>query len=93
LDEIELLQEVKDIRDELKILKCLAEDQKRVWDEAFSDYHWDGTDGTNYIQSRRPSEAIDDILELDKEAERIQIAVSGSRRKLMYRPFPDNSFH
>ncbi|KAH0565988.1 hypothetical protein GP486_000615 [Trichoglossum hirsutum] len=75
-EEIAKLREIKDIRDELNILKSLLEDQKVVWKQAF----WDPVEkayvGSKYMQSGGLAEAIDMIGDMDKYAERVQNSIN-----------------
>lgn len=73
-EETGFIHEVKDIRDELNILKSLLEDQRGVWNQAFGE-STNTTAKSNYLQSRNPAEAIEEIVEMDEDAERVQNAV------------------
>lgn len=64
-----LLEEVKDIRDELNILKSLLRHQKTVWDDLFKK-------SGKKDQRKSPDNAIDEIEEMDKSAKRIQDSVN-----------------
>ena len=85
LDDINLLVEIKDIRDELNILKSLLEDQRDVWKQAFKKLRGPQSEtfGGGYLQCRRPTEVLEDIAEMDKDAERVQNAVSNVSGFLM----------
>ncbi|KAE8449130.1 hypothetical protein EG329_008514 [Mollisiaceae sp. DMI_Dod_QoI] len=63
-----LLKEIKDIRDELNMLKAVLTQQKSVWNEL----HDPQTEKDNL---RGPAYAINNIVEMDKQAERVQDAV------------------
>ncbi|PWY83629.1 hypothetical protein BO70DRAFT_396055 [Aspergillus heteromorphus CBS 117.55] len=63
--EIKLLREVKDIRDELYILKSLVEDQSEVWKQAFKGGA--ANDQPNYLKV--------EIVEMAKEAADVQRAI------------------
>lgn len=65
----ELLKEIKDIRDELNMLNAVLTQQKSVWNEL----HDPQADKNNL---RGPAYAINNIEEMDKQAERVQDAVS-----------------
>lgn len=65
----DLLKEVKDIRDELNILKMALTHQKKVWNELH-----DIKLGENGLTG--PAYIIHEIEEMDKMAARIQSAVS-----------------
>jgi hypothetical protein len=56
----------------------LLEDQRDVWNQAFKKLHSTKSEtfGGSYLQCRRPTEVLEEIAELDKEAERVQKAVS-----------------
>ncbi|QSZ35438.1 hypothetical protein DSL72_008308 [Monilinia vaccinii-corymbosi] len=79
-----LLLEVKDIRDELNILKYLLEQQKRVWERllempADTDEASEGSDLPHRKETERwkgPDLTIRDILEMDKLTQRIQESVN-----------------
>jgi hypothetical protein len=77
-EDIDLLEKIQDIRDELNILKSLLEDQRDVWHQAFTKplSTKSGILGGGYLQCRRPTEVLEEIAEMDKEAERVQKAVS-----------------
>ncbi|KAI9869299.1 MAG: hypothetical protein M1813_000088 [Trichoglossum hirsutum] len=75
-EEIEKLREIKDIRDELNILKSLLEDQKDVWKQAFWDPAEKAYVGSKYMQSGGLAEAIETIAEMDKDAERVQNSIN-----------------
>ena len=65
-----LLEEIKDIRDELNILHTVLKHQKQVWDDLSSyDPQGIGFKGPDYI--------ISSLEEMDVMSERIQAAVSG----------------
>ena len=65
----ELLEEVKDIRDELNILRTLVTQQKAVWQ---------GLIGTpaRVKDERDPTDMISQINEMDNTAKAIQVSVS-----------------
>lgn len=71
--EYRLLYEIKDIRDELTILKTLNEAQDFVWRQAFRQ----SSDGSepDYRHLRSPSRNIREIKEMAREAESVQDAV------------------
>lgn len=72
--EYRLLYEIKDIRDELAILKALAEAQEPVWRQAFrAGQLGDGSELEDHHQS--PRRAILEIKEMEREAESVQDAV------------------
>jgi hypothetical protein len=56
----------------------LLEDQRDVWNQAFKKPHGPKSEifGGDYLQCRRPTEVLEQIAEMDKEAERVQKAVS-----------------
>ncbi|KGO65942.1 hypothetical protein PITC_021430 [Penicillium italicum] len=69
--ETELLREVKDICDELNMLKSLASDQESVWRQIWKNgYNPDATFTYN-----SPSEVKKEITEMVKEAEFVQKAI------------------
>lgn len=63
-----LLEEVKDIRDELNILKSLLRHQKTVWDDLFKV-------SAKNDRRRSPDYAMEEIEEMDRSAKRIQDSV------------------
>ena len=63
-----LLEEVKDIRDELNILKSLLRHQKTVWDDLFRV-------SAKNDRRRSPDYAMEEIEEMDRSAKRIQDSV------------------
>lgn len=65
----ELLKEVKDIRDELNILKTLLTQQKTVWYKLIG--HAPGTE-----DSKGPADILEEIKEMDKTSEGIHAAVN-----------------
>jgi len=68
-DAANLLKEIKDIRDELNILKAIVTHQKKVWTELHgNEPKVNSLKGAAYI--------INEIEEMDKQATRIQNAVS-----------------
>jgi hypothetical protein len=77
-----LLIEVKDIRDELNILSYLLTQQKTVWQKLLDlSVNEDGTIISDNISAkeaerwRGPGSALKDIAEMDKIAQRIQDSV------------------
>lgn len=72
--EYRLLYEIKDIRDELAILKALAESQEAVWRQAFRAGQ-SGDDSELEDHPQRPGRAILEIQEMAREAESVQDAV------------------
>lgn len=71
--EYRLLYEIKDIRDELTILKALNEAQNLVWRQAFRE----SSDGSqfDYRHLRSPGRNLLEIKEMAREAESVQDAV------------------
>lgn len=67
----DLLEEVKDIRDELKILKSLLAQQRTVWKGLFDDFSDKGDE-------RGPIDTMDEIDEMIETAEAIQSSVNES---------------
>jgi hypothetical protein len=59
---------VKDIRDELNILKSLLRHQKTVWDDYFRV-------SAKNDRRRSPDYALEEIEEMDRSAKRIQDSV------------------
>lgn len=80
--EYRLLYEIKDIRDELTILKALNEAQNLVWRQAFRE----SSDGSefDYRHLRSPGRNLLEIKEMAREAESVQDAVG--RDFLMRQP-------
>lgn len=72
--EYRLLYEIKDIRDELAILKALAESQEAVWRQAFRAGQ-SGDDSELEDHPQRPGRTILEIQEMAREAESVQDAV------------------
>jgi Mg2+ and Co2+ transporter CorA len=70
-EETELLREVKDISDELNMLKNLSEDQEDVWKQVWKDRK--NQDATFTYDS--PSEIKAEIEEMIKDAEFVQQAI------------------
>lgn len=70
--EIEDLVWIKDILDELSILKSLIKDQKKVWNDAFSE----STTEKEYLNSREPSEILETLEEMITDAMRVERSVS-----------------
>lgn len=73
-DETRFLDEIRDIRDELHMLRSLAEDQEYVWKQAF---------GTTQLRSRlqynhpcTPTDVKSDLDEMIREADTVQESVS-----------------
>jgi hypothetical protein len=78
-DQFDLIREaithlvsIKDILDELGILKSLVKDQKKVWHDAFSEY----TIEEEYMNSREPSEILEALDEMVADATRVERSVS-----------------
>ncbi|KAJ5882526.1 ankyrin [Penicillium soppii] len=71
-EETELLREVKDISDELNMLKNLAEDQEDVWKQVWKDEHKPDSGFTHEI----PSDIKGEIEEMIKEADFVQQAIN-----------------
>ncbi|KAJ0420314.1 hypothetical protein BJY00DRAFT_313252 [Aspergillus carlsbadensis] len=71
--EMSLLVEIKDICDELNILKSLVEDQERVWRQA-SDVIGNGN-GMSTFRDCLPSEVKRDIIGMIQDAEVIQKSI------------------
>ncbi|KAJ5972814.1 uncharacterized protein N7479_002732 [Penicillium vulpinum] len=69
--ETELLREVKDICDELNMLKSLALDQENVWKQIWRD----GSNPDATFTYDTPSEVKKEITEMVKEAEFVQQAI------------------
>ncbi|KAL2783079.1 hypothetical protein BJX66DRAFT_345275 [Aspergillus keveii] len=70
--ETELLKEVKDICDELNILKSLVEDQEVVWNQAMKIL---GGDYSNSFGNDKPLEVKREIMGMIHEAEVVQKAI------------------
>jgi Mg2+ and Co2+ transporter CorA len=70
-EETELLREVKDISDELNMLKNLAEDQEDVWKKIWKD----GQNPDATFTYDTPSEIKAEIEEMIKEADFVQQAI------------------
>ncbi|KAI1368999.1 hypothetical protein F5Y08DRAFT_353521 [Xylaria arbuscula] len=68
--ETELLDAIRDIRDELQMLKSLAEDQKVVWRQAFGPDH--SRMKSNGIEYRTPSDVMKELDEMLSESDRIE---------------------
>jgi Mg2+ and Co2+ transporter CorA len=66
-----LLEEVKDIRDELSILKFLLKQQNYVWKQLVDESY----KKPKSEESRGPAHVVNEIDEMDKMAERIQDSV------------------
>lgn len=66
--EAKLLQQVRDIRDELHILKSLAEAQENVWLQTFPPV---ATGGTAISQFLTPTDVKKDLEDMISEAEEI----------------------
>ncbi|KAJ5902932.1 hypothetical protein N7495_003460 [Penicillium taxi] len=66
--ETKLLREVKDIIDELNMLKNLTEDQERVWRQIWKD----GENPIPLFTYETPTEIKEDIIEMINEAEYVQ---------------------
>jgi hypothetical protein len=84
-----LLREVKDVRDELGILRFLLQQQRIVWDRLppsheqttseapeASQRKTEGEKGNGPYESRDITDYIDDVDEMEKTAKRIQDSVS-----------------
>jgi hypothetical protein len=63
-----LFADIKDVRDELNILKSSARFQKKVQRDLARDYVYDTNHSADYVEN--------DITEMDSVADRIQSAVS-----------------
>ena len=63
------MKNVKDIRDELNMLKAILSHQMRVWNQLHDT-------GSKKDHFRGPAYYLNDIKEMDSQAERIQGAVS-----------------
>ncbi|KAB8236677.1 uncharacterized protein BDW43DRAFT_308355 [Aspergillus alliaceus] len=74
--EFRLLYEIKDIRDELNMLKTLAEAQETVWKQAFGARN--SADGFEfeYYHPHTPVDTKLEILEMTREAESTQDAIN-----------------
>lgn len=72
--EARLLDEIKDIRDELNMLCTLAEAQDRVWKQAFKTDNLDTYSFENNLTCT-PNQVVREIHEMIKEAESVQDAV------------------
>lgn len=68
--EFRLLYEIKDIREELNMLKSLTETQKKVWRQALR------TSLSKYPHLQTPRQVALEIKEVAREAESTQDAVS-----------------
>lgn len=71
--ETKLLDESRDIRDELRILRSLAEDQDVVWKQALSDLQ--------YYHPCTPADVKKDLDEMLSEAEKMTSYVSSAPSK------------
>ncbi|XHG03938.1 hypothetical protein AWENTII_007222 [Aspergillus wentii] len=74
--ETELLDEIKDIRDELNILRTLAEDQETVWKQAFKTERLDSQSGFKYNHLCTPTEVRREIKEMALEADMVQNSIN-----------------
>ncbi|XXH00153.1 hypothetical protein Hte_006495 [Hypoxylon texense] len=75
-DETELLDESRDIRDEIRILRSIAEDQDIVWKQALSP---DGLkDDLQYYHPCTPTDVKKDLDEMLSEAEKMTSYVSST---------------
>ena len=70
--EYRLLHEIKDIRDELTILKALVEDQDMVWRRAFNT---NGGSEFGYKHIQSPRQNLLEIKEIARETDSVQDAV------------------
>lgn len=73
-EEMGLLYKIRDIRDELQILKSLAEDQETVWQQAFSFIR--PQNKHNLSKFYTPTEVKKDLAEMLSEARKIEDYVS-----------------
>lgn len=69
------LQHIKDIRDELNMLKSVVTQQKKAWDDLLGEES-DNVDARTSANTRSPADyTIANIEEMDKAASRIQVSV------------------
>ncbi|KAJ5691595.1 Mg2+ transporter protein CorA-like/Zinc transport protein ZntB [Penicillium malachiteum] len=76
IKETKLLDEIKDIRDELNILTTLATDQEKVWKQVFGDGNAKRRAGPMYSQSHTPIEIIGELGDITREAEMVHDAIN-----------------
>lgn len=74
-DEAYLLREIKDIRDELNMLKTVFEGQKQVWQHAFKTEDLETFPGYQYNHPTNPSRLLDEIARIAEEASSVQDSV------------------
>ncbi|KAJ9626131.1 hypothetical protein H2204_010082 [Knufia peltigerae] len=69
------LQHIKDIRDELNMLKSVVTQQKKAWDDLLGEES-DNVDARTSANTRSPADyTIANIEEMDKAASRIQVSI------------------
>jgi hypothetical protein len=79
---MEVLYEIRDLRDELYMLKSLAEDQETVWQQAFGSNHPKGNPSEYPFYT--PTEVKQDLSAMMAEARNIENYVS----EPSYTPYP-----
>lgn len=73
--EFRLLYDIKDIRDELHILKTLAGTQAAVWRQAFQSNHWNDGRSFLYHHAYTPAGVRMELKEMAREAAAAQDSV------------------
>ena len=71
--EANILNEIKDIRDEMNMLRALAEAQENVWKQA--SIHYDSAESSVWTNICTPGQVLQELGEMTIEAETIQNAV------------------
>ncbi|PWY84818.1 hypothetical protein BO70DRAFT_378975 [Aspergillus heteromorphus CBS 117.55] len=74
--EAELLDEIKDIRDELNILRTLEEAQEKVWKQAFQTEKLESLPNIEHSNISTPTEVLRELDEMVIEAGMVQDAIN-----------------
>lgn len=74
-EEAELLDEIKDIHDELNMLRTLAESQQHVWEQLFQTKKLEHFAHFQFIETCTPNMVLREIQNMMTEAEMVQNSV------------------
>ncbi|KAJ6020907.1 Mg2+ transporter protein CorA-like/Zinc transport protein ZntB [Penicillium herquei] len=75
-EEARLLDEIKDIHDELNMLRTLAESQQHVWEQAFQTKELDSFTYFQFNDTCTPNMVLRDIQDMISEAEKVQESIN-----------------
>lgn len=73
--EAELLNEIKDIHDELNMLRTLAESQQNVWEQFFQTKELESFPDFQFSETCTPNMVLRDIQNMMTETEMVQNSV------------------